>query len=81
VHEEEGHRREERGEVTWGEGEEGSPAMKEMAGERHHRRRRRGRLPRHRVSTHEEDVCTTGEVLWWTGNVGSGGGGIYLYIE
>jgi hypothetical protein len=51
-----------------------------MAGEKHHRRRLRGRLSWHRASTHEEDGCTTGE-LWWTGDVGSGGGGVYLYRE
>jgi hypothetical protein len=46
-----------------------------MAGERHHRQRQRGRLTRHRASTHEEDGCTTGEKLWWSG------GGAYIYIE
>jgi hypothetical protein len=57
-----------------GKGEK-SPEMEEMAGERHHRQRQRGRLTRHRASTHEEDGCTTGEKLWWSG------GGAYIYIE
>jgi hypothetical protein len=70
----------EEGRSDVGDEEEGSPAMEEMAGEKHHRRRRRGRMPRHRASTHEEDGCTTGEKLWWTGDFGSGGGGVYLYI-
>jgi hypothetical protein len=43
-----------------GDEEEGSPAMEEMAGEKHHQGRRRGRMPRHRASTHEEDGYTTG---------------------
>jgi hypothetical protein len=35
----------EEGRNDMGGEEEGSPAMEEMAGERHHRRRRSGRLP------------------------------------
>jgi hypothetical protein len=62
-----------------GDEEEGSPAMEEMAGEKHHQGRRRGRMPRHRASTHEEDGCTTGgEVVVVTLGVGAGA---YTYIE